>query len=242
MNLRESLLTAARDAPLQASTVDIDRIVLRERRIARVRRAGMGTAVLGTALLTALTVPALSGGQEPARGTAGPPAQSIEPAPATAAPLRLTAADLAAAVSDANSANAGTAQRQVPYVRLGVRVGGSAVDPDNPCQLRPGATAGRNGAPTAEDKCTKVEKDGHTAWIRRWGYSPKERPWTDADTVVIEVYFAQHDRPDSLLLANTDLPHPGAGIPSTPIPHGPKFEVSDAELSNFAVRLFPGNR
>jgi hypothetical protein len=65
VNLRESMVAAADDAPLSASTVDIDRIIVRERRATAARRTGLAGLALAAVLGTTLAVPTLVGGREP---------------------------------------------------------------------------------------------------------------------------------------------------------------------------------
>jgi hypothetical protein len=84
----------------------------------------------------------------------------------------------------------------------------------------------------------RVERDGRSAWIRRWGYSPKERPWSTPDTVVIDVVVELHGRSVWLLLGNVEPPDGS----ETPGPQGPRFEISDAELTDFVFGLLVGNR
>jgi hypothetical protein len=243
VNLRESMLAAAEDAPLASSTVDIDRIVERERRAIVRRRAG-GTAVLGAVLAAALGVPALLGGPgNPATtaATGGPPARPAPPA-TNAGPVRLTAADLAAAAGldastpDASTLDASTldasASAGLPDVPVAVRIrrDPAGTPQGDPCVLAPGATPGRDGAPTPADRCTKVERNGRTAWIRRWGYSPGQRPSIGPDTVVVEVFFPLRGRPAVLTLGN-------AGVS----PGGP-VRIDDATLTEFAGHLLDSFR
>ena len=246
MNLRDSLLAAADEAPLGPSTVDVDRIVTRGRRTAVAWRAGGATV-----LVSALAVPVLIGGPGHAPGrstTAGPPATrpADRAGAAGTAPLRLTAADLTAAMPAPGTGDVsawrlavGELPRGAGLLEVRITQGAAA---GNPCELAPGATPGRDGAATADDKCTKIEKDGHSVWIRRWGYSPKERPWTTPDTVVVELFLTYHGRQIDLILANTELPIPGQAAPATPGRVGPRFEISDAELGTFAFDLLAPNR
>jgi hypothetical protein len=75
VNLRESMLAAADDAPLSTSTVDIDGIITRERRAGAVRRAGIAGLALAAVLGTTLAAPTIFGGREPPHGgSAAPPA------------------------------------------------------------------------------------------------------------------------------------------------------------------------
>jgi hypothetical protein len=220
--------------------VDVDRIVARERRTVLAWRAGT-VAVL----VAALAVPVLANGPErstTARRPPDPAAPAGGPASSGAAPLRLTAADLAAAMpADGDVTtwrmSVGSATPVAPV--MGVRISTGTGPITDPCRLAPGATPGRDDAPTTADTCTKVERDGHTVWIRRWGYAPKERPWTTPDTVVVELYFDLRGRQLELILANADQALPRPANPGTV---GPKFEISDAELADFAFDLIARNR
>jgi hypothetical protein len=233
MNLRESMLAAAEQAPLDRSTVDIDRIVARERRNAYARRAGAGVAAV---LAAALAVPVFAA--EEGHPPAGPPAAV---GPTSAPALRLTAADLAAALtgpdaSDADFWRVGVGNLPQHAGLIMIRIGaGDPADPGaNPCELAPGATPGRDWAPTPADRCTRVERDGRSAWIRRWGYSPTERPWSTPDTVIIDILTQLHGRPVWLLLGNV-MPPSGS---ATAGPQGPRFEISDTELADFVFGIF----
>src|SRR5690242_5189296 len=100
MDLRESMLAAADDAPLATSTVDVDRIVRSERR-ARASRLGTGSVALAAAVAVALTVPALAGGRGHGTRTptvAGPPVTATSSSAGEQTPdatrMRLTAVEL----------------------------------------------------------------------------------------------------------------------------------------------------
>jgi hypothetical protein len=99
VNLRESMLAAADDAPLTTSTVDIDQIIVRERRAGAARRAGVAGLALATVVGAALAAPPLFGGREPPRaGGAAPPVGAAEaPVLDAVGLLRLASQHVAAA-------------------------------------------------------------------------------------------------------------------------------------------------
>jgi hypothetical protein len=225
MDLRESLHAAAEEAPLATGTEVIDRAIARGRRSAAARNAGIAGVGLAAALATALVVPALSGGGQAlgTRTSAGPP-----PRTTSAAPLMLTAADVAGL-----AAGQTIARRESPagivYLYLRNGVGGRDVDPASPCTLPAGASPGVNGAPTPEDQCTRQTADGVTFWVRRWGYSPQQRPWTSADSTIIDAFVPHHGQFLVLTISNTELPD-GTVPPPTPGARGQKFDITFAEL------------
>jgi len=232
MDLRESMLAAADDAPLQTSTVDVDEIVRTDRR-ARASRLGAGSVALAAAVAVALTVPALAGGRGHDVGTptaVGPPVVAAPSSAGEQTPvatrMRLTAADMA------NSSKGGG--WLFAYRDLDVRL----ADDGNPCTLAPGATAGKDGAPAPEDTCSRVDRKGETVWVRRWGYSPDLRPWMSPDSTIVELFVHRGDRVMMLGISNT-FPMKGTK-PATRL--GGSFDISDKELAKFAAMVrFPGD-
>lgn len=229
MDLRESMLAAADDAPLDVSTVDVDKIVRTERR-ARAGRVGAGSVALAAAFAAALTVPALAGGRGHDVGTppvAGPPVASPPPSRTPdATRMRLTAADLM------RSSTAGG--WLFAYRNLDVHLAADG----NPCTLAPGDTAGKGEAPAPEDTCSSVDRKGETVWVRRWGYSPELRPWMSKDSTIVEIFVHKGDRVMMLGISNT-FPMKGTK-PGTNL--GGSFDISDEELAKFAAMVqFPGD-
>jgi hypothetical protein len=233
MDLRESMLAAADDAPLSASTVDIDEIVRTERRARAGRFFGAGSVALAAAVAVALTVPALAGGRGHDVGTppvAGPPvgvapSSAGEPT-ADSSRMRLTAAELLSSTTGGGWLFA--------YRNLDVHLAADG----NPCTLAPGDTAGKGGAPAPEDTCTKVDRNGETVWVRRWGYNPDLRPWMSPDSTIVEIFVHRGGKVQMLGISNT-FPMKG-NKPGTNL--GGSFDISDEELAKFAAMVqFPGD-
>jgi hypothetical protein len=231
MDLRESMLAAADDAPLSTSTVDVDEIVRTDRRARASRFFGAGSVALAAAVAVALTVPALAGGRGHDVGTptaVGPP---VTAAPSSAgehtpdtARLKLTAAELMS-----SSKGGGWL---LAFRNLDVHLAADG----NPCTLAPGDTAGKGGAPAPEDTCSKLDRKGETVWVRRWGYNADLRPWMSPDSTIVEIFVHRGDRVMSLGISNT-YPMKGSK-PGTML--GGKFDVSDEELAKFAAMIdFP---
>jgi hypothetical protein len=265
------MLAAAQDAPLDDSTIDVGWIVRRERRT-RAARRGTGAA-LAVAAVLAVALPAWRSHHTPAGPPAahpsasrpmsdGPSGARSSAVPSAAPPIRLTAHDLSAAVPAAGD-HAGEGQWQAKpggpgwlvllYLR---RIPDASGDP---CIPAAGAVPGRDGAPTDEDVCYRVEADGVSGWVRRWGYSPQDRPWTTPDTTVVEFFFEAGGRAAVFGLSNT-VPPASPSTPastSTPAPTstpasaatpvsplavaavttGPAFAISDADLVATALSL-----
>src|SRR5262245_2915384 len=91
------MLAAADDAPLTTSTVDVDQIIVRERRASTARRAGFAGLALAAVFGTAVAAPTIFGGREPPRaGSAAPPAGGAEaPSPDVVRLLRLASQHVA---------------------------------------------------------------------------------------------------------------------------------------------------
>jgi len=237
VDLRESLHAAAEEAPLATGTDVIDQAIARERRFKAARNAGVGGVALAAALAAALAVPALIGGGQTTgtRTTAGPP-RVVSTKGQLPEMLMLTATDI---VNLQSGEIARRVERggTVVYLYLSDGLAGRDIDPANPCTLKSGASPGVNGAPTPEDQCTQQAANGVTVWVRRWGYSPQPRPWTTADSTIIEVFVPRSGgRFLVLTLSNTELPK-GTVPPPTPGAQGPTFDLTWAELQSFVEVL-----
>jgi hypothetical protein len=216
MNLTESMTAAAQGAPLGESTVDIDAILRREHRAAVARRAGIGGAVLAAAIAAALAVPALNAAPN-ARGDSPPAATSSTPATHSAAgTIHLTAAEVFAVYRG----------RATDSTFVIVFIGLTPAPISNPCVASLGGSTSRYFVPAPEDTCTEVTRQGRAIWIRRWGYSPTLRPWTDADSQWVSVSV---QRSNGKVLT--------IGITNTG--PGPGFDISDEELVKLALLLWP---
>jgi len=237
VNLRESMLAAADDAPLTAAGVDVDRIIRRERRALLVRRAGVGAGALAVALAAAAAVYVPRTGTAPT--VAAPVTRPSRSAPAAGPPLRITTNDLIDAAPHASEMSrnglwvswVGDGKRGALYMYVQLLPGNPG---GNPCVLAPDATPGVNGAPTPADTCTQVSKNGKSAWVRRWGYAPDVRPWSNPDTVVIEAFYSTRGHPYVLVMTNTLVPR-WMGASAPPGPQGPRFEISDEDIASFVL-------
>jgi hypothetical protein len=228
------MLAAADDAPLAASGVDVDQIIRRERRGIVVRRAGLAAGALVVAFVAAFVVPRTG----TVATTAAPISRPSRSAPAASAPLRITTDDLVDAAPHASEMSrngmwvswVGDGKRGALYMYVQVRQGAGG----DPCVLAPGATPGVNGAPTPADTCTQVFKNGRSAWVRRWGYAPDVRPWSNPDTIVIEVFYSSRGRSYVLAMTNTLVPT-WMGVSAPAGPQGPPFEISDDDIAAFVL-------
>lgn len=242
MNLRESMHAAAQDAPLEESTVRLDQIVARQRRASATRRAGITGIALAAALSASLTVPALLDGDGQTLDTpsaadppsAGDPPSAAAPPPAAAPPLQLTAAEVVDLLQ-----GRGPRGSAIGYIDLNPR----RFPDGDPCVLAPGAIPGRDGAPAPEDTCTRVEQDGKSAWVRRWGHSPQHRPSIAADITVTQIFIPDvallpPGRQDVVItLANAPILPPGTDLRHRPVKLGPPLEVPGSEIAKLIVTL-----
>jgi hypothetical protein len=169
---------------------------------------------------------------------AAPIARPSRSAPAASAPHRITANDFAEAAPHATAMSGtglwvsytGDGKKGPMYMYVQVRHNGDG----DPCVLAPGAAPGVNGAPAPTDRCTQVSKGAKVAWIRRWGYAPDLRPWTNPDTVVIEVFYSSRGRSYVMAMTNTLVPSwMGTSAPAGP--QGPAFEISDQDIAAFVL-------
>jgi hypothetical protein len=170
--------------------------------------AALSTLPAGTA------GPAASTATGPARGTgvgpAGRPDRSTTPTsgPTTRDPAEAIARLVEARIPGARMVVEPAARRPHagfpgPVVSGTYRVGGrlqanitvvAVTVPDargrrntNPCTLQDGQVPGRQGAPAADDTCTRLTGPGGSAvWVWRKGHSPA-RPWTTAATKEWEI-------------------------------------------------------
>lgn len=230
MNLRDSLLAVADDAPLGESGVDVGSIVRRGRRARRARRAGAAGLAL-TAVLGAIWVaPAVTGGSERDAVRAASRPKAAEP---ESVPLKLDKAALSSVTRGAQGDEfvlelrnrAGTPELPAYMViRLKDKPTG------DPCAAMPGGGNGPAGAPAPEDKCTKVVRPGGAVvWIRRWGHSPAHRPQLGADVQVVEGFHWTGGTGKVLVLTVTNSPQ--LLEYRTGRAQGPKFEVSDEDIA-----------
>lgn len=243
MNLSESMRAAVDDAPLETSTVDVDRIVDSGRRAIALRRGGIATVALAAALATTLTVPALTGGRQtsPSAARPAPPAEVIETSEAIPGePMVLSGAELISMMANAPRPVDWAALSQSKgngWMFIAVRRNLDVLDAlgNDPCALPPGATPGHDSAPTPEDTCTTVEQGGVTVMVRRWGYSPRQRPYTSATTVVVEGFARINGgRVVAITLANIAVPL-DSDVPGEPLPDNGKLRLTDKAVARLLV-------
>jgi hypothetical protein len=229
MNLRDSLRAAAREAPLAESTVDVGRIVARERRARSTRRRG-AVALAGLAAVAVSVSIWYPEGHDPVRppgiaASRGPSASASSRTTPDATPVRLTTKDFGTATLPDQGSLARIVKtgpdRHVALALYWRDASEVAARGGNPC----------DEAPVPEDTCVHAEVGGHSAWIRRWGYSRVYRPSMAPDVVVVQAFI---NTGGVLTIANVLLD------PTAPIgrPIGPPFTISDEDTVTIAFDLY----
>jgi hypothetical protein len=238
VNLRDHLHAAGDEAPLAPDGVDVDAVVRRARRGTAWRRTGAGSAVLAVAALAAtVTSTGLTTASGPSAPRAVPPA-SFASAPGTSGPASITPSASAAPVLRLTAAElTGSGGKNRPeWLVLSLARDKAALDAlaGHPCTLPAGATPGEDYAPAPSDTCTTITRDGATAWVRRWGYSP-ERSWTLPDSKGVDIFFrAGNGRITVLTVANTIPPRKGDAHPTQV---GRDFDLPDSEIARMVPDL-----
>lgn len=151
---------------LAESTVDVGRIVARERRARSTRRrAAVALAGLAVAVSVSIRYPE---GHDPVRppgiaASHGPSASASSRTTPDAMPVRLTTKDFGAATLPDQGSLARIVKtgpdRHVVLALYWRDASEVAAGGGNPC----------DEAPVSEDTCVHAEVGGHSAWIRRWG-------------------------------------------------------------------------
>ena len=241
--VRQLLHESAADEVLGPPGVDLDRVVAAGRRSVAWRRAVVGALATGV-LGAAVAVPVmLSTTKRPADIEVGGVVPSSAPAASASAESRSIVDVVKGVIPGADvslnplTGSGGTATlwevaggyfkngKKVAVLSLTAHAEAGPDEVGDPCKLRPGDTAGRQGAPAPDDRCTPIaQPDGTKVWIWRMGKSPA-RPWTTSDTRQWEVRYHRADGVMVFLsITNTVDGKDG------PAYLKPKFSLTDAQL------------